>query len=206
MVCRSNRRRRGSSPPNRDDDDLQYALSVLSRDWPRLILPAAGIVLAVSIVGPMLLSAAFLAIAIAGVSTFFFAAPMLLGVGAAMMFGGVMVASTIGFAGLYVLPTLLSVAAVGASAWIGSRLVTDYFGGRRRDDDDDDMVVDAEFRDAPESYDAWTGRASSGSASRARRRDVDEDLERMQREAEEDLKTFDQMMKLKDKMRNRGDL
>lgn len=147
-----------------------------------------------------------LAIAVAGVSAFF-AAPMLLGVGAAMMFGGVMVATTIGFAGLYVLPTLLSVVAVGASAWIGSRLVTDYFGGRRRgrDEDDDPMVVEADFTDAPESYDAWTGKQPRGNA-RNRRRDVDEDLERMQREAEEDLKTFDQMMKLKDKMRNRDSL
>lgn len=191
VVCRRGGRSTSRRPP-RDDDDLQYALRVLSRDWPRLVLPAAAGLVAISIVGPMLLSAAMLAIAVAGISAFF-AAPMLLGLGAAMTMGGLVVASTIGFAGLYILPTLLSLVAVGAGAWIGSRLVTDYVsGGRSREEDN---VVEAEFTDSPRDYDAWTGRSQ--------RATVDDELDRMQREAAEDLKTFDQMMKLKDRMRGR---
>lgn len=188
VVCR----RGGRSRRSRDDeDDLKYALTVLGRDWPRLVLPAAAAVLAISIVGPMLLSAAMLAIAVAGMSAFF-AVPVILGVGAAMTFGGLFVASTIGFAGLYILPTLLSLVAVGAGAWIGSRLVTDYIVRGAREEEG---VVEAEFTDTRD-YNSWTGQ-------RAQRPNVDDELDRMQREAAEDLKTFDQMMKLKDRMRRR---
>lgn len=193
-VCR----RGGRSRRSRDDeeDDLKYAVSVLARDWPRLVLPAAAVVVAISVVGPMLLSAAMLAIAVAGLSTLF-AVPMLLGVGAAMTMGGLVIASTIGFAGLYILPTLLSLVAVGAGAWIGSRLVTDYVSGGGRRAGDNERVVEAEYMDARD-YSAWTGQ------QRSQRPTVDDELDRMQREADEDLKTFDQMMKLKDRMKGRG--
>lgn len=170
----------------------------MQREWPKLVLPAAGVMLAVSVVGPMLFGATFLALLVAG-SMATFAVPLMFVVGAGVMAGGVGVVAAVGMAGLYLLPTLLSLLAVAGGAWLGARLVGSYLWGPSPGDESDDGMVDV----SSTGYRSTPGAPPQPGAvdGKTAEEELERELERMRRDAAEDLRSFDEALKFKDRSR-----
>lgn len=192
-------RRRDSSRRDPDEGELKDAIAILQREWPKLVLPGIGFLFVASMLGPMFVGATFVAGA-AAATMLAFALPVILMMGGGALLTGAWAMAAVGMAGMYLLPALLGTAALVGAAVLGARYVgSNLLPGRKRG-----RAASARGGAAGNTidadYDDWTG-AEGTRGPKGTDREIEKELERMRRDAVDDLRSFDEVLRAKERFR-----